>query len=70
MNKYNEEFKTETVKLALESDQPYSKIATELGMKPNTLYNWISKSQLNATTNEDMETIKLRKDNKRLKQEL
>lgn len=70
MKKYSEEFKQESVKLALQSDQSYSKTAKELGIKANTLYNWISKSQTLTTSKEDMETIALHKENKRLKQEL
>ncbi len=41
---YPSEFKREAVKLAQSSDKPTSQIATELGIKVNTLYNWISKS--------------------------
>ena len=39
---YTSEFKREAVKLAQSSDKPNATIALELGIKPNTLYNWIS----------------------------
>ena len=40
MNKesYSNDFKTSSVKLALESNQPYAQTARELGIKVNTLY--------------------------------
>lgn len=41
---YPKEFKEEAVKLALQSTEPKSIIADELGVKRNTLYNWISKA--------------------------
>ena len=37
-NHYTAEFRDSAVKLALESDQPVSKIAEELGINPNTLH--------------------------------
>ncbi|MEW8316260.1 MAG: transposase [Candidatus Thiodiazotropha endolucinida] len=40
---YTAEFRESTVKLAVESDQPISKTAEELGVNPNTLHTWISK---------------------------
>jgi transposase len=40
---YTSEFKESTVKLAIESKQPISQTARELGVKANTLYTWISK---------------------------
>ena len=39
---YTSEFKREAVKLAQSSDRPTSQIAAELGIKANTLYNWVS----------------------------
>lgn len=42
--KYAKEFREEAVKLALQSKEPKSIIADELGVKRNTLYNWISKA--------------------------
>ena len=47
MNKesYSEDFKHSSVKLALESNQPYAQTARELGIKVNTLYTWIDKNK-------------------------
>ena len=42
-NHYASAFKESAVKLAIESDQPISKTAEELGVNPNTLHTWISK---------------------------
>lgn len=41
-NSYTEEFKASAVKLAIESDQPVTKTAEELGVNKNTLHTWIS----------------------------
>ena len=40
---YTAEFKESAVKLAVESDQPVSTTAKELGVNVNTLHTWISK---------------------------
>lgn len=40
---YPAEFKSSAVKLAIESKQPISRTAKELGIKANTLYTWIDK---------------------------
>ncbi len=70
MNKYNEEFKTSAIKLALSSDQSYSKTAKELGVHPKTFYNWLRPHIPTNEPKEDMETITLRKELHRTKQEL
>jgi transposase len=77
MQQYNEEFKTQAVELALNSDQPYSHTAKELGINPKNLYNWINlagKMKLtgkkSSVKQRDLEHMKLVKENKRLKQEL
>ena len=38
---YTEEFKKEAVRHALESQDSVSKVASNLGLKYKTLYNWI-----------------------------
>lgn len=38
---YTSEFKREAVKLAQSSGKPISQIAAEMGIKANTLYNWV-----------------------------
>jgi len=76
-NHYTSEFKESAVKLAIESDQPISKTAEELGINKNTLHTWISKyhsphkqkaSQVEEAHLYDEIKI-LRKENKRLKEE-
>lgn len=39
---YTSEFKREAVKLAMSSVKPISQIASDMGIKANTLYNWVS----------------------------
>ena len=39
---YSSEFRTSSVKLALESDQPIAKTARDLGINVNTLHTWIN----------------------------
>ena len=79
MNKakpYNAEFKQSAVKLAIESDQPVSQTAQELGVNPNTLHTWISKHSKpvegkSQRTDEHLyeELKRLKKENVRLKEE-
>ena len=69
MTRYNAEFKTQAVQLALTSDRPYSHSAKELGIDPKNLYNWIKLSEatkvstgkLTAKQELGMENIQLRK---------
>jgi len=76
-NHYTSEFKESAVKLAIESDQPVSKTAEELGVNKNTLHTWISKyhgpqKQKACLVEEEhlYDELKiLRKENKRLKEE-
>ena len=39
---YTAEFKASAVKLALESSQPMSQTARDLGISKDTLYSWVS----------------------------
>jgi|JI10StandDraft_1071094.scaffolds.fasta_scaffold374683_2 transposase len=80
-NHYDESFRKQAIQLALNSDQPISKTAKDLGVLESTLYNWISKAKSqgrrkdlpeNTTTPLDVNTLheellKLRKENQRLK---
>lgn len=43
LNTYTSEFKESSVKLALESDQPISHTAKNLGINVNTLHGWVHK---------------------------
>ncbi len=75
---YPSEFRESSVKLALESDQPITQTARDLGINPNTLHTWISKyskpSQAQTAvgrTDEHLydELKRLKKENARLKEE-
>ncbi len=76
-NHYTSEFRESAVKLAIESDQPVSKTADELGVNKNTLHTWISKYHRPQKQNADRveeehlydELKRLRKENKRLMEE-
>jgi transposase len=76
-NQYTTEFRESAVKLAVESDQPVSKTAEELGVNKNTLHTWISKyhrpqkQTVGRVEDEHLydELKRLRKENKRLMEE-
>lgn len=40
--KYSAEFRESSVKLALESEQPLSQTASDLGIEKKTMYNWVN----------------------------
>ncbi len=78
MSKYDKSFKEEAVRLALTSTQSISQTARDLGIKENTLYNWISvaKNKPSESTSENGSKVnlveelnRLRKENARLKEE-
>ncbi|MDB2550550.1 transposase [Rickettsiales bacterium] len=52
-NNYSSEFRSSSVKLAIESDQPISHTARDLGVNVNTLHTWIS-NQLNSKESNNM----------------
>ena len=75
---YTAEFKEAAVKLAVESEQPVTQTARELGVNVNTLHSWISKyhAQRDASTGSKVgdqhlyeELKQLRRENARLKEE-
>ncbi len=75
---YSEEFKTESVKLALESDEPISKLAKNLGIHYKTLYAWVKKTMPETASTQagkskikslESEVKRLRKALKRTEQE-
>jgi transposase len=41
-NRYPLEFRVSSAKLAVESDQPMSQTARELGVSPKSLYGWVN----------------------------
>ena len=78
MSKYDKSFKEEAVRLALTSSQSTAQTARDLGVKENSLYNWVSQAKSrnytsdspgNAGVNLTEELNRLRKENARLKEE-
>lgn len=75
-NQTTAEFKAHALKLAVESDQPFSKTAEELGVNKNTLHTWIGKYHRAQAVEEKVgeahlydELKRLKKENARLKEE-
>ena len=52
-NNYSSEFRSSSIKLALESEQPISHTARNLGININTLHTWIS-NQSNSKESNNM----------------
>ena len=50
-SKYSAEFRESSVKLALESEQPVSQTASDLGIEKKTLYNWVNSYRQNHMSN-------------------
>jgi len=70
--RYDDDFKKSSAKLALESNQPYAQTARDLGLKVNTLYTWINKlSEVNKGANSPLqdEVKQLRAEVSKLKTE-
>lgn len=68
---YPSEFKESAVKLALESGNSIAQTARELGIKANTMYNWMSLySKPKAATNHEREINHPFDEIKKLKKEL
>ena len=74
--RYTLEFKQSSAKLAVESEQPISQTAKDLGINETTLYGWVSKfepgrnKKTEAVKDEShQELLRLRKEVARLKQE-
>ena len=76
-NSYSAEFRDGAVKLAIETDQPRSETARDLGINVNTLHSWVGKYQeANRSPSERADQLpmydelkQLRKENKRLREE-
>lgn len=71
---YTEEFKRDAVKLALEGEKTQSQTAIDLGVNPQTLYQWIQKYRSDYLAGDhklsaEEELKQLRKENARLKEE-
>ncbi len=52
-NNYSPEFRTSSIKLAIESDQSIAKTARDLGVNVNTLHTWIA-NQSNSNNSNNM----------------
>jgi transposase len=73
--KYSKEFKDSTVQLILNNNESVVKVASDLDLNPQTLYNWVSAYRkehnmqvIDTKTNQTSET--LHEENKRLRHEL
>ena len=74
---YAEDFKRSSAKLAVESDQPISATARDLGVHAVTLHGWVKRYYSNPTSSSgsagDVDALseikRLRKENARLKME-
>ena len=78
MSRHDKQYKEEAVRLAVTSPQPISKTARDLGIKPATLYSWVSSAKDKSPviteengnqTNVIEELNRLRKEVARLKEE-
>jgi len=74
---FSSEFRREAVKLVQSSDKNAKQIARELGVKPTTLYQWVSRAMKDKTTRFSKIEPKskhsyhnLDRENKQLKKEL
>ena len=75
--KYTKEFKSEVVEYAKHSTQSKAEIAKEFDIPSTCLYRWLEQAKIDAgegrtdqfTTNEKDELRRLRKENRRLKEE-
>src|SRR5215469_7551273 len=75
---YTKEFKTEAVAWADKKEKPISQVAKDLGLNENVLRRWIAQTREAAGTNigvfpghgrpRDAELVRLRKENKALKE--
>lgn len=78
-SQYTREFRDSCIQLALNSNKEIKHLAVDLGINSKTLYNWVynykrehSHSSTKSSTNKeslDDELIRLRKENRLLKQE-
>ena len=74
---YSKEFKLQAVQKALDDDRPVAAVARELGIKPHRLYEWRAEflgsepSLIEDRRGEspEQELIRLRAENKKLRQE-
>jgi len=66
-NEYSEEFKQQAIALVTEGGRVAAHVADELGIKKNTLYNWIANHNSPAQSQSESQ---LQRENKKLKKQL
>ena len=71
-SKYNQEFRDSAIQLCLNSEEPISKIAKDLGINKNTLGVWVReyKKVNNIKSSKELKQESLEEENKRLRKEL
>ena len=76
IKRFDKEFKSKAIKLAISSSQPISQSAKDLGINEGTLYSWVKNNrnayiEAHGEKGNDIhdELAKLRKENARLKEE-
>ena len=67
---YTDEFKQSSARLAIDSDQPISATAKELGISPSTLHGWVKKYYPDSRSQVLLSEKDLESENKRLLKEL
>ena len=67
---YTQEFKRSSATLAIESEQPVSTTAQELGIHVTTLHGWIHKYSTHTEHSKDVVTPVIQAELKQLKKEL
>ena len=69
--KYSGEFKSEAIKMALESNEPYANTAKKLGISKSLLYSWMKSENQPEEIKGVMANYKvLLEENKKLKKQL
>jgi transposase len=72
--RFTPEFKAEAVRVAQQSDEPISRLATELGVPPRSLRDWLEAArphpiEARLTEDERSELLRLRRENQQLRVE-
>jgi transposase len=67
--RFTAEFKAQAVKLARESESTLSDVARDLGLPLSTLFQWVKKAHKEASTPEQGELARLRRENEQLRME-
>lgn len=69
-SRYSQEFKDSIVKLVAESNEPMSKIATDVGINKKTLYGWVMKEKTSQIQLDKAMELTLQEETKQLKKQL